>query len=77
MGVRRGRRGSLPVPRSGQRGLAAPHTAPLRAAPRPGRTSSWPSSVQACSLKCVMLMAVMTCPFLLESHAQWGKMISL
>lgn len=54
-----------------------PRSAPLCAAPRPGRTSSWPSSVQACSLKCVMLMAVMTCPFLLESHAQWGKMISL
>lgn len=40
-------------------------------------TSSCPSSVQACSLKCVMLMAVITCPFLLESQAQWGKMISL
>lgn len=40
-------------------------------------TSGCPSSVQACSLKCVMLMAVITCPFLLESQAQWGKIISL
>lgn len=40
-------------------------------------TSSWPSSVQAWSLKCLMLMAVMTCPFRRESQEQWGKMISL
>lgn len=40
-------------------------------------TSSCPSSVQAWSLKCLMLMAVMTWPFRRESQEQWGKMISL
>lgn len=60
----------------------APKTPPIPlgvivSPPMTSLTSSCPSSVQAWSLKCLMLMAVMTWPFRRESQEQWGKMISL